>query len=119
MKYFHYFVLLCGIFGLGCSPEIEEVSMPEFMQHVRSGSLYYEEKNIKIRTSVAADVSQMESLFDMRGVILLETFDGRIPFYVTKLKNAYEKGKTYTFTLFIEDINYTEGRWSVYAEDIQ
>ena len=98
---------------------VEEVSMPELLQHVRAGSLYYEEKNIKIRANVAYDASEMESLFSMKGRIALETYDQDVIFYVRKLKNSYKKGQAYTFTLYIESIFRQVPKFAIFGEDIQ
>lgn len=82
MKYYHCVLLLCGVVILGCSSEkVEEVSMPEFVHHVRTGSLLYEEKKIKIRARVVE--------YESENVILLESNDRKVFFSVKGLKNAY------------------------------
>ena len=94
--------------------EFTEISLPTLINDVVDGGLFYEEKHIKIR----AIVKEMGSIS-----MMLETHRQAIFFYVlpkvlpkdaeelSKMSEEsakkYKVGESYTFKLYVRDINYT------------
>ena len=114
---------LCLISLMGCGIDnpfspIEEVSMSEVVRDAINGGDLYENEEVKIRATVEFDRS------DLNYSITLETRDRDVSFFVSDFDNPnslnqYRSGRTYTFTLYIEDIEFDiEDGWIIWAEEI-
>ena len=124
MKYFQFYLVLWVILLFGCGADnpfspIEKVSMSEVVSDaINSGDLYENEK-IKIRATILFDHADLEYI----GGISLETGDWNVTFFITdyespKSLNRYKSGNSYTFTLYIEDIEFGLDGWTIWAEEI-
>ena len=94
--------------------EFTEISLVTLINDVVNGGLFYEEKHIKIR----ATVKEMESIS-----MMLETHRPKVFFYVLpkdppkdleeyskmgeESAKKYKVGESYTFKLYVRDINAT------------
>ena len=124
MKYIQVYLVLCLIPLVGCGVDnpfspIEKVSMSEVVRDAINGGDLYENEKIKIRATVLFDHADL----DYVGGIALQTGDWDVAFYIKdyqnpKSLNRYESGKSYTFTLYIEDIESDSDGWTIWAEEI-
>ncbi|MCY3552712.1 MAG: hypothetical protein OXH39_19825 [Candidatus Poribacteria bacterium] len=124
MKYFQFYLTLCIILLVGCGADnpfspIEEVSMSEVVNDAINGGDLYENEKIRIKATVLFDRADL----DYGGGISLETGYWDVTFFITdyespKSLNRYRSGRTYTFTLYIEDIEFDVDGWIIWAEEI-
>ena len=124
MRYFQFSVVLCLIFLVGCGGDnpfspVEEVSMSEVVRDAINGGDLYENEKIKIRATVLFDHADLGYM----GGISLETGNWDVTFFITdyqnpKNLNRYKSGKSYTFRLYIEDIDFDLDGWTIWAEEI-
>ena len=124
MKYFQFYLFLCVILLVGCGADnpfspIEEVSMSEVVRDAINGGDLYENEKIKIRATVLFDRADL----DYVGGISLETGYWDVDFFVTDYENPqslnrYKSGKSYTFKLYIEDIELEPDGWNIWAEEL-
>ena len=106
MKFLSVILLLCVLFGCNTQKEVEhkkveftEISLPTLINDVVNGGLFYEEKHIKIRAVV-----KEYSLVGMQ----LETHRSNVFIYVPpNMSNEYKGGESYTFKLYVHNIDYT------------
>ena len=110
MKFLSVILLLCVFFGCDTKEKAEqgkeefiEVSMPTIVNDVVGGGLLYEEKHIKIRAEVKGFI---------QGSIELQTHYPNVYFFLKDKENPetikqYKEGESYTFKLYVYDIDYT------------
>ena len=92
--------------------------MSEIVRDAINGGDLYENEEVKIRATVGFD------RYDLKYSITLETRDRDVSFFVSDFDNPnslnqYRSGQSYTFTLYIEDLEFdiVDG-WIIWAEEI-
>lgn len=91
--------------------------MSEVVRDAINGGDLYENEEVKIRATVEFDRS------DLNYGITLETRNRYVSFFVSDFDNPnslnrYRSGESYTFTLYIEDVEFDADGWIIWAEEI-
>ena len=125
MKVFSIFTVLVCCFLCGCGAanpfsSSDEVEMSEIVDDTVNGGKHYEKEEITLK----ATVKSSNAAFLFLGSILLETGHRDVDFFVIDPKDPrsldkYEVGKTYTFKLYIGEIetDTDDGGWNIWAEE--
>ena len=94
--------------------EFTEVSLATLINDVVNGGLFYEEKHIKIRAKVKKRGIFLMMLETRRPKVFLYVLPKDLPRNAEELSKIsgetaknYKVGESYTFKLYVRDINYT------------
>ena len=126
MKVFSIFTILVCCFLCGCGAvnpfsSSNEIKMSEIVDDTVNGGKRYEKEEITLK----ATVEHSNIWFLFLGSITLETGRTDVDFFVIdpedpRSLDKYEDGETYTFKLYIREIEIDtdDGGWNIWAKEI-